>query len=179
MVYLDETGVTIDMTRTYAWGLSGQRVVDSIPRNRSRVLTIAGAIGIDGVRAVMAYEGATTKELFLRFVREALVPALRRGDVVVMDNLRAHYTDGVKDQIEAVGATAIYLPPYSPELNPIEHVWDELREKFFHNRVFKSLDALEDHLALALKTLEEEPNTVSSIVSWPWIIGALLTALMN
>jgi transposase len=71
------------------------------------------------------------------------------------------------------------LPPYAPELNPIEHVWDELREKFFHNRVFKSLDALGDHLARALKTLEDQPKTVASIVSWPWIIAALLTSLMN
>ena len=70
------------------------------------------------------------------------------------------------------------LPPYAPELNPIEHVWDELREKFFHNRVFKSLDALEDHLALALSTMECDPNTIGSIVSWPWIIGAFLTSLV-
>ena len=71
------------------------------------------------------------------------------------------------------------LPPYAPELNPIEHVWDELREKFFHNRVFKSLDALEDHLALALKTFEDDPNRLESIVSWPWIIAAVLVSLMN
>jgi transposase len=71
------------------------------------------------------------------------------------------------------------LPPYAPELNPIEHVWDELREKFFHNRVFKSLDALEDHLALALKSLETDNTTVASIVSWPWIMGALLNSLVN
>ena len=63
------------------------------------------------------------------------------------------------------GIYLLKLPPYAPELNPIEHVWDELREKFFHNRVFKSLDALEDHLTLALKTLENDPNTVGSIVS--------------
>lgn len=71
------------------------------------------------------------------------------------------------------------LPPYAPELNPIEHVWDELREKFFHNRVFKSLDALEDHLSIALKTMELDPSTVGSIVSWPWIIGAFLTSFVN
>jgi hypothetical protein len=71
------------------------------------------------------------------------------------------------------------LPPYAPELNPIEHVWDELREKFFHNRVFKSLDALEEHLALALKSLETDNTTVASIVSWPWIVGAILNSLMN
>jgi transposase len=68
---------------------------------------------------------------------------------------------------------------YAPELNPIEHIWDELREKFFHNRVFKSLAALEEHLTLALKTLEEDHDRVESIVSWPWITAALLISLMN
>jgi len=71
------------------------------------------------------------------------------------------------------------LPPYAPELNPIEHVWDELREKFFHNRVFNSIEALEDHLTQALNTLENDPNRLESIVSWPWIIAALLISLMN
>lgn len=71
------------------------------------------------------------------------------------------------------------LPPYAPELNPIEHVWDELREKFFHNRVFDSLDALEDRLALALKALETDTATVNSIVTWPWLVGAALVSLMN
>jgi len=69
------------------------------------------------------------------------------------------------------------LPPYAPELNPIEHVWDELREKFFHNRVFKSLDALEDHLVFALRNLEENPSKLTSIVSWPWIMAAILIHL--
>lgn len=71
------------------------------------------------------------------------------------------------------------LPPYAPELNPVEHVWDELREKFFHNRVFSSLQALEEHLMRALQSLERNPDTVASIVSWPWIIGALLVSLVN
>ena len=71
------------------------------------------------------------------------------------------------------------LPPYAPELNPIEHVWDELREKFFHNRVFSSLDALETHLVDALLLSEQDPKTIASIVSWPWIVGALLDSFMN
>jgi transposase len=66
------------------------------------------------------------------------------------------------------------LPPYAPELNPVEHVWDELREKHFHNLVFNSLDALEDHLAVSLLTLENDHDRIRSIVAWPWIINALL-----
>jgi len=82
---------------------------------------------------------------------------------------------------ELIAPENIYLlklPPYAPELNPMEHVWDELREKYFHNRVFASLDALEDHLVSALKNMESDSTTVCSIVSWPWIIGGILASLM-
>jgi hypothetical protein len=71
------------------------------------------------------------------------------------------------------------LPPYAPDLNPIEHVWDELREKFFHNRAFDSLDALEDQLMLVLTTLEKNPETVRTIVSWDWIVSSLITSFMK
>jgi DDE superfamily endonuclease len=71
------------------------------------------------------------------------------------------------------------LPPYVPELNPIEHVWDELREKFFHNRVFESLDALQDQLALGLSTLEVDPQRVCSIVCWEWTMVSLITSFMK
>ena len=89
--------------------------------------------------------------------------------VMVIDGAGWHRSDSLK------APTNVYLlklPPYAPELNPVEHIWDELREKFFHNRVFKSLDALEDHLMGALKHLERNVSTVRSIVSWPWIVGA-------
>lgn len=95
--------------------------------------------------------------------------------IMVIDGAGWHCSEALKapDNIYL-----LKLPPYAPELNPIEHVWDELREKFFHNRVFKSLDALEDHLTEALKSMEENATTIESIVSWPWIIGSLLTSLM-
>lgn len=79
---------------------------------------------------MMAYEGGTTREAFLRFVQDCLVPSLCKNDIVVMDNLRAHHTDGVRERIEAVGATVLYLPPYSPELNPIEQAWSKLKAIF-------------------------------------------------
>ena len=96
--------------------------------------------------------------------------------VIVIDGAGWHRSAALK---ALANIYLLKLPPYAPELHPIEHVWDELREKFFHNRVFKSLDALEAHLMMALKTLEDNPNTVASIVSWPWIICAFLTSLMN
>jgi len=96
--------------------------------------------------------------------------------VMVIDGAGWHRSDALK---APANIYLLQLPPYAPELNPIEHVWDGLREKFFHNRVFKSLDALEDHLALALRTLEFEPDLVESIVSWSCIIGAFFNSLMN
>ena len=115
------------MTRLSSRALVGQRAFGKAPKNQGVNLTICGAIALDGVRAMMAYEGGTTREAFLKFVRDALVPSLKRGDVVIMDNLRTHYTDGVQSSIEAVGARVLYLPPYSPELNPIELAWSKLK----------------------------------------------------
>ena len=115
------------MTRTNSRALVGERAFGKVPKSRHINLTVVGAIALDGVRAMMAYEGGTTREAFLKFVHDALVPSLRRGDVVVMDNLRVHYTDGVQQAIEAVGASVMYLPPYSPELNPIELSWSKLK----------------------------------------------------
>jgi transposase len=124
---VDETGTHTSMTREYARGPSGERVVGIVPRNRGTVLTVVGAIALDGVRAMMAYEGGTSAEAFLRFIREALVPSLHKGDVVVLDNLGAHRAVGVRQAIEEVGARLVYLPPYHPELNPIELAWSKLK----------------------------------------------------
>lgn len=115
------------MTPEYGWAPVGQRLYDAVPRNRGRVTTMIGALGWRGLQALMTVEGGTTKEVFLRFVRDYLVPVLRKGDVVVLDNLGAHHAGGVRDAIEAVGATVLYLPPYSPDLNPIELCWSKLK----------------------------------------------------
>lgn len=115
------------MTRLYGRARGGARAFGKVPRNHGVNLTVVGAVALDGVRSMMAYEGGTTREAFLRFVREALVPSLYCGDTVIMDNLRVHYTDGVREAIEAVGARVLYLPPYSPELNPIEMAWSKVK----------------------------------------------------
>lgn len=127
LVFVDETGTNVAMTRLSSRALVGERAFGRAPKNHGVNLTVVQAIARDGVRAMMAYEGGTTREAFLRFVREALVPSLKKGDVVVMDNLRSHYTDGVESSIVAAGARVLYQPPYSPELNPIEHAWSKLK----------------------------------------------------
>jgi DDE superfamily endonuclease len=91
--------------------------------------------------------------------------------VMVVDNASWHRSKSLKPPQNIY---LLPLPPYAPELNPIEHVWDEIREKSFHNRVFKSIDALTKHLAVTLKKAEDTPEILRAIVAWPWIINALM-----
>ncbi len=128
LVFIDETGSNIAMTRTYGRAKRGERLNERVPRNRGTVITIIGALTVAGFMAPMTIEGGTTKEVFLAWVREVLIPGLQPGDYVVMDNLGAHRVKEVKTLLEAAGACAVYLPPYSPDLNPIELCWSKLKE---------------------------------------------------
>jgi transposase len=116
------------MTRLYARGLGGARIHDDAPQGNWKILTILGAMSTRGIIAAMTIEEATDADIFLVYVEKVLCPALRPGDVVVMDNLSAHKVDGVRQQIEAAGAELLYLPPYSPDLNPIEKAWAKLKQ---------------------------------------------------
>ena len=148
------------MTRLNSRSKRGLRAFGKAPRNHRVNLTVVGAIALDGVRAMMAYEGGTTKIAFLHFVRTALVPSLHQGDVVVMDNLRAHYAHGVEEAIRAVGAEVLFLPPYSPELNPIEQTWSKLKS-ILRKIGARTLQAL----AGALPLCRDEIST-SDIIGW-------------
>lgn len=127
LIFLDETGSHISMTRAYARALVGERIAYRLPRNRGVVTTIIGALSARGVQALMTCEGGTSRDVFLTFLREHLAPTLRPGDVLVMDNLGAHHASGVADLVAERGATIIYMPPYSPDLNPIELCWSKLK----------------------------------------------------
>ena len=128
LIYLDESGVTTQMTRLYARGLGGARIAEAAPQDHWKILTILGAMSTRGIIAAMTVEAATDADIFRVHVEEVLCPALRSGDVVVMDNLSAHKVDGVRQRIEAAGAELLYLPPYSPDLNPIEKAWSKLKQ---------------------------------------------------
>jgi transposase len=157
---VDETGTHTSMTREYARGPSGERVVGIVPRNRGTILTVVGAVALDGVRAVMAYEGGTSADAFLRFLHEALVPSLHPGDLVVLDNLGAHRAVGVREAIETAGARILYLPPYHPELNPIELAWSKLKA------LLKTIGARDlQALAAALKSSKDRLTT-SDMEGW-------------
>ena len=127
LIYLDESGVSTQMTRLYARASGGQRVHDAVPGGHWKMLTILGALDHTGMLAAMTVEAATDREVFLAFLEEVLCPKLRPGHVVVMDNLSAHKVDGVRERIENCGASVLYLPPYSPDLNPIEKAWSKLK----------------------------------------------------
>ena len=115
------------MTRLYGRSLRGQRLIDKTPHGHWQTTTVIGAVDTDGMRCSQVIEGGVNGKLFLKFVKEVLVPTLRKGDVVVMDNLGSHKVKGVREAIEAAGAEVLYLPPYSPDLNPIEMIFSKLK----------------------------------------------------
>lgn len=117
------------MTRLYARGLSGSRCIDHQPSGRWQTTTILGAIRQSGVipEATIAFDQALDGHLFLHYVQHFLSLSLTEGDVVIMDNLASHKVAGVQKSIESVGANLWYLPPYSPDLNPIEKLWSKVK----------------------------------------------------
>ena len=121
--FIDETGSTVAMARDYARAPRGERAGDHVPRNYGDVVTIIGALTVNGLTAMMTVRGGTTKEVFRAYTEEVLAPELRQGDVVVFDNLAAHKDTEVRAIIEGKGAKVMFLPPYSPDLNPIELAW--------------------------------------------------------
>src|SRR5216684_1341223 len=120
LVFLDETAVTTNMVRLRGRAPRGVRVIGRVPLGEWKTITFVAALRRNKMTAPMVIEGAMTGEIFLAYVEQCLVPALRRNDIVVIDNYRAHKVAGVREAIEKAGATIRYLPKYSPDLNPIE-----------------------------------------------------------
>ena len=128
LVFIDETAVTTKMVRHHGRAPCGERLIASVPHGHWKTLTLVAALRIDALTAPFAIDGAMDGPSFLAYVEQVLVPTLRKGDTVFMDNLRTHKIDGVKEAVEAVGAKVRYLPPYSPDLNPIENVFSKLKQ---------------------------------------------------
>jgi transposase len=127
LIFLDESGVSTQMTRRYARAPRGIRVHETTPEGNWKILTLLGAMSMRGMIAAMTVEAATDAEIFLAYLDHVLCPALCPGNVVIMDNLSSHKVAGVRERIEAAGAELLYLPPYSPDLNPIEKAWAKLK----------------------------------------------------
>lgn len=127
LVFLDETWASTRMTRTLGRAPRGQRLVATVPHGTWRITTFVGALRRDGFTAPLVVDGAINGEIFLAYVEQILAPTLSRGDVLVMDNLNVHKVSGVREAVAARGATLLHLPPYSPDLNPIELAFSKLK----------------------------------------------------
>ena len=149
---MDETGLATEMTRRYGRVRGGRRLREGVPAGHWRTLSVLGAIRRSGWVAAMTIEAATDGEIFLAYLQRVLGPQLQPGDVVVMDNLSAHKVAGVREAIEARGAELLYLPPYSPDFNPIEQCWAQVKQSLRAAKA-RSVPKLEQCLADALATV--------------------------
>ena len=141
LVFIDETWAKTNLTRRYGRALLGVRVVEKAPCGRWQTTTFLGAMRAEGFIAPLTVEGPINGELFLAWVQQHLAPALKPGDIVVMDNLSSHKVANVKQAIEVVGAELRYLPPYSPDLNPIELAFSKLK-KLLRDGAERTVDKL-------------------------------------
>lgn len=127
LVFIDETGTSTKMARLYGRSRRGMRCIAAIPHGHWKTITFVGGLRRAGMTAPMVLDGPMDGPAFLAYVEQVLGPTLRPGDIVVMDNLPAHKPAAVRDAIEATGAELRYLPPYSPDLNPIEMAFSKLK----------------------------------------------------
>ena len=125
---MDETGLKTNFTRFRGWAHGGDRLVEAIPGGRWQTNTLVHAIALDGTRAAMVLDGPIEGNCFAGFCEWLLAPSLHPGDLVVMDNLSSHKSSRAVQAIEAVGASVVYLPPYSPDLNPIENIFSKIKQ---------------------------------------------------
>ena len=127
LVFLDETGVATNMTRLYGRAPKGERVLSHTPHGHWHTNTFIGALRHDGITAPWLLDGPMCGQSFLVYVRDVLGPTLHSGDIVIADNLACHKVAGVREAIEERGASILYLPPYSPDLNPIENFFSKFK----------------------------------------------------
>jgi transposase len=127
LVFVDEMGTNVSLSPLYAWSPRGQRAYGSAPRNWGKNLTLLASITREGLGECLAVEGSTTREVFETYLEQVLAPTLVAGQVVVMDNLSAHKGGRVKEIIEGRGCELLYLPPYSPDFNPIEQAFSKVK----------------------------------------------------
>lgn len=154
LVFLDEFGATTNMTRTRARSARGKRAVCKTPQGHWKVLSTIAALTTRGMLGFGSFDGATDTETFLAFVREGLVPNLRKGQVVVLDNLSAHKSCEIDRLIESAGARVMRLPPYSPDYNPIEMAISKIKS-LLRKLARREVDTL-------LKAIEEAIDSITA-----------------
>jgi transposase len=128
VIFIDETWGKTNMTRLRGRSLRGERLIDKSPHGHWHTTTLIAALSVEGVRCSMVVDGPVNGDVFAAFVERVLVPALKPGDIVVLDNLSSHKSVRVRELIEAAGASLRFLPPYSPDMNPIEMVFSKIKQ---------------------------------------------------
>ena len=149
MIFIDETGASTKMARLYGRAPRGQRLRAALPHGHWKTTTFVGALRLGGLTAPMVLDGPMTGAWFLSYVEQVLAPTLASGDVVVMDNLPAHKGVAVREAIEATGARLLFLPPYSPDFNPIENAFSKLKA-LLRKAAARSIDELWDVIGRSL-----------------------------
>ena len=160
LVFLDESGVNIDMVRRYGRAKNKNRVNDYAPVNTPKKTTLVSSVRLDGTQAYEFFQGSLNGKNFLSYVKNTLIPTLKKGDIVVMDNLSCHKVKGVKEAIEEAGASVLYLPPYSPDFNPIEMMWSKIKV-LLRNRKTDTPELLHSVISDAFSSI-----SVSDISGW-------------
>ena len=155
LVFIDETAVTTKMVRHYGRSPRGERLVGKVPHGHWKTMTLVAGLRIDSLTAPYVIDGAMDGPTFLAYVEQVLVQTLDQDDIVFMDNLRTHKVDGVREAIEAAGATLRYLPAYSPDLNPIEQAFAKLKAAL-RKGAARTVKALWKLIGKLLKTFAPE-----------------------
>ena len=150
LVFLNESGCNTDMTRRYAYSLRGSRSVDSAPLSKPKNTTILSSIQLDGTLRYTTFSGGTTVERFKRYLETDLLPHLNGNSVLIMDDMKSHHAKAVRNLLDSSGVRYIYLPPYSPDLNPIEKLWSKVKS-FLRKFKARTLDALPNAIQCAFQ----------------------------
>jgi len=159
-LFIDESSAKTNMTRLYGWAFGGARLIDVVPHGHWCTTTMIAAVGLGGAKAPFVFEGPMDSQMFRAYVKHVLVPELRPGDIVVMDNLSSHKDAEARTLIEDAGAYVWYLPPYSPDFNPIEKMWSKIKA-FLRKTAARTQEYLYQAIADALATI-----TPSDIRGW-------------
>lgn len=155
LVFVDEAGLNLSMSRLFARAVNGERAVGNAPGTKGGNVSLIGAINIDGLVAAMTVPGSTNTEVFLTYVTQVLAPQLWQGAIVVMDNLKVHHAERVRVAIESVGAKVKFLPPYSPDLSPIELCWSKLKQ-FLRSCEARTSESLNQAMAEVVNSITED-----------------------
>ncbi len=155
LVFLDESGANLALARLYARAIGGQRIKCPIPTIRGTKFSIISAVTCDNVLAAMYGEWATDTEIFTHFITEELCPKLIPSHTVLMDNINFHKSPTVKEAIQETGAKLIYLPPYSPDFNPIENMWSKIKT-ILREFSARTLEAFQRAISIAFKAISSQ-----------------------